>query len=110
MNRNLNLFVFCEAVPFNPDDKLLLSGLLPTEASGERLRLLLGGNGGEIDWSAIARRANFHHTAALLRFNLIEAGLPDAAPPQFRYSMKSAGRGRRAIWRRSVKQRELSRP
>jgi hypothetical protein len=92
VNRNLNLFVFCEAVPFNPDDKLLLSGLLPTEASGERLRLLLGGNGGEIDWSAIARRANFHHTAALLRFNLIEAGLPDAAPPQFRSELDEVSR------------------
>ena len=48
------------------------------------MRLLLRENGDEINWLAIARRANFHHTAALLRFNLIEAGLSDAAPPQFR--------------------------
>jgi len=79
-------------VSFNPNDKLLLSGLLPAEASRERLRLLLGENGGQIDWVAILRRANFYHTAALLRFNLAEAGLPDAAPPQFRSELDEISR------------------
>jgi len=79
-------------VSFNPNDKLLLSGLLPTEASRERLRLLTNGNGGEIDWLAIVRRANFHHTAALLRFNLAEASLPDAAPPQLRSELDEISR------------------
>ncbi len=77
---------------FNPNDKLLLSSLLPTEASRERLRLLLSENGGQIDWVAIVRRANFHHTAALLRFNLVEAGLPDAAPAQFRSELDEISR------------------
>ncbi|MGH9835884.1 MAG: nucleotidyltransferase family protein, partial [Blastocatellia bacterium] len=77
---------------FNPNDKLLLSGLLPTEASRERLRLLLGENGSQIDWPAIVRRSNFHHTAALLRFNLAEARLPNAAPPQFRSELDEISR------------------
>jgi hypothetical protein len=56
------------------------------------LRLLLSGNEGEIDWSAIARRSNFYHTAALLRFNLAVAGLPEAAPPQFRSALDEISR------------------
>jgi hypothetical protein len=79
-------------VSFNPNDKLLLSSLLPAEASRERLRLLLSENGDEIDWSAILRRANFHHTAALLRFNLAEAGLPNVVPPQFRSELDEISR------------------
>lgn len=67
-------------MPLNPNDKLLLSALLPTEASRERLRRLVAEHGVELDWPAIVRRANFHHTAALLRFNLAMAGLPDAVP------------------------------
>lgn len=58
-------------------DKILLSGLLPTEASRERLRRLLNERGSEVDWPAAVRRAGQHGIAALLRFNLARGGWLD---------------------------------
>lgn len=76
----------------NSTDKLLLSVTLPTEASRERARRLIGGNAAEIDWRAFARRANFHHTAALARFNLALAGLSDCPPAQVRSELDEISR------------------
>jgi hypothetical protein len=59
-------------------DKLLLSSLLPTEASATRLRHM---SQSEVDWEAAVRRAEFHSIASLLRFNLAQADLLDS-PPQ----------------------------
>ncbi|MGE0132485.1 MAG: nucleotidyltransferase family protein [Blastocatellales bacterium] len=76
----------------SPTDKLLLSALLPTEASRERARQLIAENASEIDWAAFTRRANFHHTAALSRFNLALAGLSDCPPAQFRSELDEISR------------------
>lgn len=76
----------------NPTDKLLLSALLPTEASRERTRRLIAERESEIDWDAFARRANFHHTSALARFNFAMAGLADALPSQFRSEIDEISR------------------
>jgi hypothetical protein len=69
-------------VLLNPTDKLLLSALLPTEASRERARQLMADSAAEIDWETFARRANFHHISALSRFNLVRAGLSDRLPAE----------------------------
>jgi len=62
-------------------DKLLLSSLIPSEASYVRLRRLLSQPTGAVDWAAVVRRAQGHRTAALLRFNLARAGALDGLPP-----------------------------
>lgn len=74
-------------------DKLLLSGLLPTEASTTRLRQLLA-SPSEIDWAAATRRSEFHSIASLLRFNLGRAGLLDSVPEAQREQL----RGTSQIW------------
>jgi len=79
-------------VLLNPTDKLLLSVLLPTGASRERARRLIAESASEIDWAAFARRANFHHTAALSRFNLALAGLSDCPPAQVRSELDEISR------------------
>lgn len=71
-------------------DKLLLSGLLPTEASGERMRQLLASRD-EIDWPETIRRAEFHSVASLLRFNLSQFGLLNSLPEQQREQLRDAG-------------------
>ena len=69
----------------NPTDKLLLSALLPTEASAARLRQLLEslpGQPDEIDWSAAVHRADLHHIASLFRFNLARSSALDLLPKE----------------------------
>jgi hypothetical protein len=78
--------------PLNVNDKFLLCALLPTEASRERLCQLVAEKGAEIDWPAIVRRANFHQTDALLRFNLAMAGMSDAMPQELRFGLDEAHR------------------
>ena len=75
---------------FTTHDKLLLAGLLPTEASHGRLRRLLDQERAQLDWAAIARRANFHFTAALLRLNLARIGALDLVPAAFRHELDEA--------------------
>lgn len=60
-----------------PTDQFLLSALLPTPANQQRLRELLNT---ELDWPAIAQRSKARGTAALLRFNLAQAGRLDVVP------------------------------
>ncbi len=67
----------------NTTDKLLLSSLLPTEASAARLRQLA-----DIDWPTAIRRAEFHSIASLLRFNLGRAGLLEWPPQQQREQLR----------------------
>ncbi len=72
----------------NATDKLLLSGLLPTEASAARLRQLFDSQK-EIDWAAVIRRSEFHSIASLLRFNLGRAGLLDSLPQEPREQLRA---------------------
>lgn len=72
----------------NATDKLLLSGLLPTEASAARLRHLFE-SPKEIDWAAAIRRSEFHSIASLLRFNLGQAGLLDLLPEESREHLRA---------------------
>jgi len=67
-----------DLVRLNPTDKLLLSCLLPTEASAARARALTEAQ--PVDWAAAVRRADFHHVAPLARFNLARAGMLDSLP------------------------------
>lgn len=64
-------------VRLSTTDKLLLSALLPTEASADRLRRLLdascAGPPG-LAWTEAVHRAEVHHVAPLLRFNLARVG------------------------------------
>ena len=77
---------------FNANDNLLLSGLLPTEASRVRLGRLLDEDRARIDWAAVVRRANLHHTAALLRFNLSKIGALDLVPEEARRELEEINR------------------
>ncbi|MEK7831611.1 MAG: nucleotidyltransferase family protein [Acidobacteriota bacterium] len=74
----------------NTTDKLLLSSLLPTEASAARLRQLMATESelAEIDWPTTIRRAEFHSIASLLRFNLGQTGLLDWPPQQQREQLR----------------------
>lgn len=69
-------------------DKLLLSGLLPTKASAERLRQLLASQS-EIDWPETIRRADLHSIASLLRFNLAQSGLLGSVPAEHREQLRT---------------------
>ena len=60
-------------------EKLLLSCLLPTAASDERLRRLLAAES-KSDWAAAVRQTEFHYIAPLLRFNLARAGVLEQLP------------------------------
>lgn len=71
----------------NASDKLLLSCLLPTEASDARLRELLATEH-EIDWAAAIRRADFHHVASLLRFNLARLGKLETLPMELQSQLR----------------------
>jgi len=71
---------------------MLLSGLLPTEASRERLRRLLNERSDEIDWPTVVRRAERHGTAALLRFNLARGGWLDLVPAGERAALDEVSR------------------
>lgn len=68
-------------------DKLLLSCLLPTAASDERLRQLLAAES-EIDWQAVIHRADFHHLASLLRFNLARLGALERLPGESQHQLR----------------------
>ncbi|HEX9004308.1 MAG TPA: nucleotidyltransferase family protein [Blastocatellia bacterium] len=68
-------------------DKLLLSCLLPTTASDARLRQLLAAEQG-IDWPLAVRRADFHHIASLLRFNLARVGALDRLPVESQIQLR----------------------
>lgn len=83
VNRAQLLFLASEIsrLKLTTTDKLLLSAVLPTAASQERLSQLLAAHHQELDWPALVRRADFHHLAPLLRLNITNAGghLPAAA-------------------------------
>jgi len=81
------LFLAINFVRLNPTDKLLLSGLLPTEASAARLRSLAETRA--IDWPAAVSRADFHHIASLLRFNLARAGVLGPLPEESQGRLRS---------------------
>ncbi|MDQ3013887.1 MAG: nucleotidyltransferase family protein, partial [Acidobacteriota bacterium] len=69
-------------VQLNSTDNLLLSCLLPVEASVARLRQLLGALPNRIDWAAAVHRADAHHIASLLRFSLARAGAINSLPQE----------------------------
>lgn len=80
---------------FTLAEQILLSALLPTEASRHRLRQLVQqGNGWQsIDWPALVTRAEACYIAPLLRFNLIQSGclaqLPAATQHQLEQSSQT---------------------
>lgn len=69
-------------------DKLLLSLLLPTVASDERLRQLLAAGSNAIDWLAVVRLAEFQHLAPLLRFNLARIGALELLPGELQTQLR----------------------
>lgn len=76
----------------NQTDKLLLSCLLPTEASAARLHQLLESQSEQpeqIDWAAVVHRADLHHIASLLRFNLARAGVLNSLPQEAQSQLRS---------------------
>ncbi|MBI1765000.1 MAG: nucleotidyltransferase family protein [Acidobacteria bacterium] len=80
---------------FTLAEQILLSALLPTEASHGRLRQLMqtGVNGQAVDWLALVARAEAVYLAPLLRFNLARGGclphLPAAAQHQLEQSSQT---------------------
>lgn len=74
-------------------DKLLLNGLLPTDAGAERLRQLISYRS-EIDWPEAVRRADVHSVASLLRFNLAQSGLLESVPAEQREQLRTVSQ----IW------------
>ncbi len=75
-------------VQLSNTDKLLLSGLLPTEASVKRLRQLSASES-ELDWPEAIRRADFYSIASLLRFNLAQWGLLESVPAEQREQLRA---------------------
>ncbi len=79
-------------VSFTLAEQILLSALLPTEASRRRLhQLVQQGNGWQsIDWPALVARAEACYLVPLLRFNLSQSGclayLPTATQQQLEQS------------------------
>lgn len=75
---------------FTLDEQILLSALLPTEASRSRLRQLVRQ---DLDWLALVARAEAAYIAPLLRFNLVHSGclthLPAAAQQQLEQSSQT---------------------
>ncbi|HZS09848.1 MAG TPA: nucleotidyltransferase family protein [Blastocatellia bacterium] len=73
-------------------DKLLLSALLPSEASGLRLRRLIARQSADTEWEAVVRRARVRSFVPLLRFNLARAGLLANVPPLLRQTLDETSR------------------
>lgn len=73
---------------FDTTEKILLAALLPTEPSRTALRSLLQ----HVDWPAVLRRAAFHHTSALLRWNLSRAGCLDRVPAEIKAQLAEISR------------------
>lgn len=69
-------------------DKLLLSSLLPSVASDERLRQLFAAEPNEIDWPAVVCRAESHHLVPLLRFNLARLGALELLPGELQTELR----------------------
>lgn len=71
-------------------EQILLSALLPTAASQNRLQQLVQA---EVDWLALVRRAEFHYLAPLLRYHLNQCEalrrLPAAARQQLEESSQT---------------------
>ncbi len=74
--------------PLTPNDRLLLSGLIPSNASLHRLRRLVHEQGSSIDWKAISQRGAYHFTLPLLRYNLAQARLLPHLPKDFSETME----------------------
>lgn len=66
---------------WTPTDKFLLSSLLPTEASGHRLRRLLDERRAQIDWEAVLERGRYHLLLPLIRYNLAQIDGLKQLPP-----------------------------
>lgn len=76
----------------NQTDNLLLSCLLPTDASAARLHQLLESQLEQperMDWAAVVHRADLHHIASLLRFNLARAGVLNSLPQEAQSQLRN---------------------
>lgn len=67
--------------PLTTTDKLILSGMLPTEASHHRLLRILREQGDRVDWADFEKRAGYLLLRPLLRYNLSRAGALPLIPP-----------------------------
>jgi hypothetical protein len=71
-------------------DKLILSGLLPTEASRYRLLRILREQGKKIDWDELTERGEYLLIFPLLRYNLSQAGGLDLVPASFQETLRKS--------------------
>lgn len=72
---------------FTLAERILLSALLPTEASQHRLRQLLQQ---DVDWLALVARAEAAYITPLLRFNLAQSGCLAHLPPTARQQLEQS--------------------
>jgi hypothetical protein len=74
-------------------DKLLLSAIVPSEASRARLGELLARRGGEVDWAQVVTRAESGYAGPLLRASLARAGQLGGLPRRERELLEAASHG-----------------
>ncbi|MFM8394171.1 MAG: nucleotidyltransferase family protein, partial [Acidobacteriota bacterium] len=67
--------------PLTTTDKLILSGMLPTEASRHRLLRILREQGERVEWEQLRERGQYLLLFPLLRYNLSRAGALSLLPP-----------------------------
>jgi hypothetical protein len=67
--------------PLTTTDKLILSGMLPTEASRHRLLRILREQGDRVDWDELRQRCQYLFLFPLLRYNLSRVGALPLVPP-----------------------------
>lgn len=71
-------------------DKLILSGLLPTEASRYRLRRILLEQSALIDWEELRERGEYLLIFPLLRYNLAQIDALQLVPESLQATLKEA--------------------
>lgn len=71
-------------------DKLILSGMLPTEASRHRLLRILREQSGRIDWEELRERGEYLLIFPLLRYNLAQIDALQLVPDHFQATLREA--------------------
>ena len=69
--------------PLSITDKLILSALLPTEASRRRLLRIVKEQAAGVDWEQLGERGRYLLILPLLRYNLARADALPLVPPGF---------------------------
>ncbi|MEY3282729.1 MAG: nucleotidyltransferase family protein [Acidobacteriota bacterium] len=76
--------------PLTTTDKLILSGMLPTEASRHRLLRILREQGDRVDWDQVRERGQYLLLFPLLRHNLARAGALPLIPTTIQELLREA--------------------